>query len=549
MFELRDYQENAVKAVLADWSEGYSDVLITMATGLGKTAVFLASLDKVLWGNGKRGLIIAHRKELIEQPVARLYDYFPQWEGLAGVVMAEIDQPDRKITVATIQTLNVERRLQAILSHGKIDYLVVDEAHHAVAKSYRNVYARLREANPDLKHLGVTATPIRGDGDGLISVYQRESFKQGIKEGINSGYLAPVRWLGIQVNISLANVASRAGDFVQKQLANVFDVDECFDLVVKSHKEYAHNRQAACFTTSVDGAYRLAEAFKNEGYRAEAADGTTNKKERGRILDRFARGKTQILCNVALYTEGLDVPEISCIHQVRPTQSDGLYTQIIGRALRTFPGKKDALILDYAPKSQRNITMAGDVLGVPLRKDSYVDEDTEAGEVMGGFTFDGEFTYSSNGAEIVAKQLDYLDLSPWSWYRGDNGWMTLGLGEASDKLERVLVISPPTDGEMQLHGLARTIKENNDGRKKRGPWRSYNLKSGIFDRLQTEADRIADEKGNAILASKQRNWRKDPATDAQIKFARRLGCYKPGMSKGLLAQAITHSQALRFMGV
>lgn len=552
---LRPYQQQAIQSVIRDWDSGPTDVLVTMATGLGKTAVFLSLINQVLQpGNGKRGLVIAHRKELIDQPLARLLAYYPEWEGRAGVVMADEDEPHRQLTVATIQTLaSSPKRLQKILAYGKIDYLIVDEAHHFTDKNtYSKVLATLKEVNPQLRHLGVTATPARADGDGLSGVYQKESFHFGIREGIRAGYLAPVRWFAISTKISVAGVKSVAGDFQQKGLANVFETDNCFDLVVETHKRFADGRQAAAFVVSVEGAYRLAEKFNAAGIPAAAADGTTDRTSRAKILRDFSEGRTQVLCNVGLWTEGLDVPQISCIHQVRPTKSDGLYTQIIGRALRTYPGKADALILDYAPAETRNIAMAGDVLGVPLKKESYVQEDIEKGEPEGGFTFDGDFRYlEGDPAEIISRQLNYLDLSPWSWWRDDDGWMSLGLGEASDHIERILLIGPvDDDGLMTLYGVARRVERTQrpDGseQKRSEGWHARAITRGQFAEVSERAETTCNQFGNASLAQKSKGWRTQAPTDAQIAFARRLkGAWKPGRTRGELAQAITHAQAMQ----
>jgi hypothetical protein len=202
---------------------------------------------------------------------------------------------------------------------------LVHNCHHTVATSYRKVLEGLQAVYPSLRHVGVTATPMRADGEGLAQVYDREVAHYGIKEMVGGGWLVPPRWLAIQTGISLAQVAISKGDFVGKQLADVFETANCFELVVESHKKYADGRQCLAFVQSVDGAYRLAETFREAGVVAEAADGTTPKDERAGILRRFRSGKTQVLCNVALWTEGLDVPQVSCIHQVRPTKSDGLY--------------------------------------------------------------------------------------------------------------------------------------------------------------------------------------------------------------------------------
>jgi len=936
MLKLRPYQLEAIEAIKRDW-QSHTDVLLTCATGGGKTAIFLALLNQVI--GAKRALIIAHRQELIYQPRDRMLDYYPEWKDRVGVVMADENDNDKQITIATVQTLQSEKRLEQLLSNGIMDYLISDEAHHNCAKTRINVVEALKNVNPELRHLGVTATPIRADGDGLSKVYQKESAHYGIVELIKLGYLAPVRWLAIQVGISLAGVKVQAGDFQKKQLSDVFETSNCFDLVVESHKKYARDRQAIAFTVSVEGAHSLAETFRDAGITAEAADGTTDKKLRQKIMDDFRAGKTQVLVNCldekteiltrrgwvgiddikendvsaavspetgkvyweplsrivkrprgkdepmvhinnqtfnsrvtgehrmlvrtrapgawefhkastlpdrispyrlmvsasaepenihapqvpekytkigrapglrymlkrqgligeeaerrivesaerkrsmhyknpneltldecrfiglfisdghmsnggrgieisqsfrykknnqeitrilescgfdysrttknslsnitgrkhesfiyripmglyggelerkgyfelvpyldkdmndlfmgfdrsqtlaliqgwwlgdgckddrkstgktvfrivgtnlvaferlqilcvlrqiqasisegrhngvmatkliysigihdrtsittnncsvptsggnpakietdwcaervwcvtnqtgtiitrrggrimimgqcALFTEGLDIPEVSCIHQVRPTRSDGLYTQIIGRSLRTFPGKVDALILDYAPIEDRNIAMVGDVLGIPLRRDVYIKPSEEKGEVMGGFTFDGSWNYMEGSPEqIISRQLDYLEMSPWSWYRSD-GWMTLGMGKASDNIERTLALSPPEDGIMKLYGII----------KKDGYTKHYNLGEGAFEVVKEKADDLANKWGNAVLARKKKDWRKKPASEKQINFAKRLkGAYKVGISMGEQADRITHALAVREVG-
>ena len=534
---LRPYQTDMINRIVADWHAGYRDVMITAATGSGKTLVFLSLLHQQMQP-GQRALILAHRKDLIEQPKTRLAEYYPDMTSV-GSVMGDIDEPDQTITIGTVQTLAIDKRLERVLQHGQIDYLVIDECHHAVADSaYAKILRTLRDRNPDLLHVGVTATPIRADGNGLSGIYAKESAHYGIVEMIKTGYLVPVRWLAIQTSINLSGVKTVAGDFQTKQLSDVFEVDNCFDLVVKSHQDYAGDRQAICFTVSVDGAFDLAEKFNAAGIQASAACGKTDRGERQAILDDFSAGHIRVLCNVGLYTEGLDVPSVSCIHMVRPTRSDALYTQCIGRGLRLYPGKPDALILDYAPADVRNIAMAGDVLGVPIRKDAYVKPDAEEGDVAGGFTFDGKFRWmDGNPAEIISRQLDYLEMSPFRWYNVDNT-MSLGLGKASDEIERTLVITPPVDGQMTLYLVAKEPGKS---------WRSYRVMDGDFEKLSTWADDYSAKRGNAVMAVKGKRWQNKSPTEDQIKFAKKLaGCWSRDarFSRGELAQRITHFLAL-----
>lgn len=540
---LRPYQRETIEAIRTDWEAGHSDVLATMATGGGKTIVFCDLIDKELSAKqGARALIVAHRKELIDQPVERLAQFWPHLYDHAGIVMADQNETDKRITVATVQTLASRNRLDAILRNGPISHLIIDEAHHAVADTYRSVIEQLKSANPHMRHLGVTATPIRADDVGLREVYEKESAHYGIKELVGMGYLSPPRWLAIQTGISLAGVPKSGSgedrDYTARGLRDVFETENCFDLVVESHKKYANGRAAICFTASVEGAYNLAETFNSAGVPAAAADGTTSKEERAAILQQFRDGDIEVICNVQLWTEGLDLPEISCVHMVRPTQSDAYYMQCVGRGLRLYPGKEDALILDYAPAETRNIVMLGDVLGVEAKKEAYLSEATEEGEVIGGFTFDGSVTWlTGDPMEIVSRQLDYLNTSPWQWQRpGKRDWMILGLGAGDDGIERTLALSPAAE-QMELWAVWKA-----DGER----WhKAAIINRGDFDTLSMLGEDIANKHGQAALAKKKKRWRTMPPTEKQAQFASRLGVYQDGMSRGDVANAITYKLTMQ----
>ncbi len=535
---LRPYQREAIEAVKRDWRDGHKAVLGTASTGLGKTQILLGLLTDELANDRGRGLILSHRQELVFQPLERLVQFWPEWKGRAGAVMADYDECGRRIVSATVQTLSSERRLKRLLWAGPITHLIVDEGHHCVASTYVELYNKLLASNPDMRTLGLTATPIRGDGKGLCTVFSKESFHYDIRWAVKSGWLVPPRWLAISTGISLAGVKVVAGDFVGAQLADVFETANCFELVAESHKKYANGRQAIAFTESVNGAYRLAEAFRKLGIRAEAADGTTPRDERARLLERYRAGEVDVLCNAMLFCEGVDLPTCSCIHMVRPTKSDGAYTQMAGRSLRLAPGKSDALILDYMPADARNICMLGDVLGVEARKEAYVKEGLEHGEIAGGFTFDGEVKWlQGDPAEIVSRELDYLELSPFSWHKSADHWLTLGLGEAGG-LERTLAIAPPSpNGTCELWLVAR----NRDLRAEDAEV----VYDGTFEEASERAEAIIGQYANLVLIGKQKTWRHQAASDAQRQYALRLGCWQDGISKGEAAERITHCLALR----
>ncbi len=544
--KLRPYQEDIVRRVLADWDTGYTDVLVTAATGAGKTIVALEILDRAIGDSHRRALILSHRDELVQQPVDRLCQFWPHRAGQAGIVKAQQDDVQAQIISASVQTLVNPQRLQGILDHGPIAFLWIDECHHSTAPTYMRVYEALRAANPDLKHLGVTATPLRSDGIGLHNVYQKESARYGIKELVNLGWLCPPRWLAIQTGISLKGVRSnrRADgdyDFSPRRLANVFETDNCFELVAESHKRFAGDRLALAFTPSVEGAHRLAEKFNAADIPAAAADGGTDHQQRGQILRDLRNGKIRVAVNCQLWTEGVDIPEISCIHMVRPTRSDSLYVQCVGRGLRIVPGKEDCLILDYCPVDTRNVVMLGDVLaGQEIRREVYMKPESVPGEVAGGFTFDqsGLRTLEGDPAELISRRLDYLSASPWRWIRHPSGWMFISLGPGStDRVDRTLAMSPIRD-TMSLFLLYRRPGE---------VWKVHQFREGTFEELSEAAEAYLEYRGNLPLIKRNLAWQHEPATEPQRRYAISLGCWEPGMSRGDCANAITATLALKVL--
>jgi superfamily II DNA or RNA helicase len=302
--QLRDYQTDAIAKTLTAWND-HTDVLGVAATGAGKTVIFIKLLTDLMDRQpGARAVVLAHREELIHQPIERLRAVAGEWlmagtleRPRVGLLLGEQKDYDRQLTVATVQTLARPKHLARLLDAGAVDYLITDEAHHAISPSYLRVVAGLRQANPGLKHLGVTATPQRGDGLALANGFTHTAFTVTIADLVRAGYLVKPSWYAISTQIDLAGVKTQAGDFQQTQLAQRFDTDACRQVVVAAHKEYAADRPAIAFTVSVAGAYALAEAFNAAGFSAMAADGTTDKAVRRQILADFRNGKFQILVN------------------------------------------------------------------------------------------------------------------------------------------------------------------------------------------------------------------------------------------------------------
>lgn len=567
---LRPYQQEAIAAVKADWAAGIRETLLVAATGAGKTIMLLRlAMDALDADPYARCLLMAHRRELIEQPLERLRAFDPDWLGRgaldrprAGIIQAGRRDLDRQLTIATVQSLR-PARVTELLRYGPITHFIIDEAHHATADTYLRVREMLLEANPNLYHLGVTATPVRADGDGLAKVYQKDSARVTIADLVRQHYLVQPRWLAISTGISIDGVHTRGGDYIASELANRFDTPHGRQIVIQAYQKYATGRHAVAFTASVEGAHALAAAFRDAGVSAASVSGETPADERTRILSDFKAGRIQVVANCQILTEGWDAPIVGCVLMCRPTKSDSLYLQAIGRGLRptekpeltgearfmAAPGE-DCLILDFVPEDARNIVMAGDVLGIPKEQAKaareLLKEEAEPGEVQLGFTFDGHnFDTSGTPLEIVARQLDYLNASRWQWDRRD-GWLTLGLGPGADGVDRTLAIAPTDEGHT-LYGLRREpVGAAEDGKPRYGHWKIAFTRSGPLEALCELAERQADRYAVAVLAQKNRTWHKRPATEGQMKYLRRLapkGERVPGfLTSGEAGQLITFYQ-------
>lgn len=343
---LRPYQREAVAAVREAYMAGHRSTLLVLPTGCGKTVVFAEVMRRTV-ARGRRGLILAHRTELLEQALAKL---------LACGVRAEIEQGDRRAgadaecVVASVQTLRGPRLER--WAPDSFDLVVIDEAHHAVAAGYAAILGRFATA----RVLGVTATPDRLDGQGMGRVFDSVAFTYGIRDAIRDRWLAPIRARRVAVDgLDLAGIHTRAGDFATNELAEVMANEAALHGVAVPLLEQAGDRRTIVFAVDVAHAKALAAVLSR--YRpnvARAVDGSMSATERASILGDFAAGRFQMLVNVALLTEGYDCPPVSCIAMARPTKSRALYTQCVGRGTRLHPGKADCLVLDFVGNAGRH---------------------------------------------------------------------------------------------------------------------------------------------------------------------------------------------------
>lgn len=356
--KLRPYQQAALDAIddhLLD--RGRRAVLLVMPTGSGKTVVF-ARLPALL--GARRTLVLAHRRELLDQAAAKLRATNP-------ALQVEIEQAERsahvaaQVIVASVATIGrKDSKRLARLRPDAIDLVIVDEAHHAPAAMYR----RILDACTDAWIVGVTATPERGDGQGLDDVFEAIAYDVTLPELVEQGYLAPIRAWRVDTETDLAGVKRRGGDFVEADLARVVDTDDRNALAVAAYEAYAAGKRAVVFCAGVQHAHHLAGAFSAAGHPAECVHGGMGKVRRAGVLRRFREGLCRVVTNCAVLTEGFDDPGIEAIVMARPTQSGALYRQCVGRGTRLHPGKDYLALIDLADTTRHSIVGAATLYGV-----------------------------------------------------------------------------------------------------------------------------------------------------------------------------------------
>jgi superfamily II DNA or RNA helicase len=352
MLKLRNYQTEALELVRAAYKRGRRRVLVSLPTGTGKTVVF-AHFPSFLKMK-KRLLVLAHREELLLQAEEKFRAADPDLK--VGLERAEAYvAPDAQVVVASVPTLaRGEGARLARFNPEDFSIIVVDEAHHAVAESYRRIFAHfgLFDPNGTRYLVGFTATPRRGDNQGLGEVFEEVCYARELREMISDGYLCHIRGWRVKTDLSLDSVRVRHGDFVESQLARVVNTPSRNQLLAITYLRLANYRRALVFCVDVQHAKDACEAFRESGIHAAAVWGEMPRDERRAILAKFSSGEISVLTNCNLLTEGFDEPSINCIIMARPTKSKLLYAQMVGRGTRLHPEKKDLMVVDVTDNSR-----------------------------------------------------------------------------------------------------------------------------------------------------------------------------------------------------
>jgi len=341
MTKLWQYQLDVIAELGHERAAGKRCILMVAPTGGGKTVIGAAIIKQAI-EEFKDVLVLAHRREIIGQTSKKLFDQ----EIAHGIIQAGMEKflrPMERVQIASVQTLTARAVRSNRMELPKAELLLIDEAHHTPASTYRKII----EAYPEATLLGLTATPCRGDGRGLGGIFETIVETPQVAELIEGGYLVRTR-VYAPVIPDLKGVKVQAGDYNERQLAERMDRPKLIGDIVTHWLKYSERRRTVAFTVNVGHSIHLKEEFVKSGVRAEHIDATTPKAEREATLARLASGEIELVTNCMVLTEGWDMPEVGACILARPTRKMGLYRQMIGRVLRPAPNKADAIVLDHS---------------------------------------------------------------------------------------------------------------------------------------------------------------------------------------------------------
>lgn len=504
----RPYQAEAMAAVTAEWKKGIRTTAVVLPTGLGKTVIFSHLAKEEVEGQDGKVLILVHRDELAKQAAAKVEAIAP---GVSvGIVKAEQNDVDAKVIVGSVQTLRNVARLAQITGVTKI---IVDECHHIAAESYLTILSWFDDAQV----VGFTATLQRQDNKKLGDTIETVAYQQDIFYGITHGYLCDVEGKTVVVpDLDLSQVHVRRGDFVEEELGRALEESEAGKFIAAEYLSLCPTRKGVLFAPSVATAQMFAADLNAAGIVTEVITGATPIDERQAIYARYEHGKTQVLSNCLVLTEGWDAPHAEVAIIARPTRSQALYVQMVGRVLRPFPGKGKALVLD----------VVGVAAEIPLA--TIADLAPSKPKLMDGESLaeaiEREQAEKKAGRSTKGMKLETIDL----FHRSTSAWMQTYKGVWFIPVrEGIFFIWPEGDGWITAY------KEK------------YKQPQKLSKPMPQEtamawAEQMANEK-DASVSSRKASWRRKGGapSDAQVNVARSQRLNIEGMNKAQVSDVLS----------
>jgi superfamily II DNA or RNA helicase len=535
--KLRDYQREAIDAVFKAWAHQMPRPAIVLPTGAGKTVVFSALVkeyrencapSKMFEFLGKRVMILAHRDELVDQAIAKLRAVMPGVN--VGKVKAGYNEYDADVMVCSVQTLASAKRREDLLiggmTYGPIGLIITDECHHAAAASYKKIYA----AFPDALQLGVTATMARGDGVGLGSVWDDVVYSRSILWMISKGYLTDVRTRQVDLKaLDMADVKSSRGDWAAGDLGRALMDAEADTAIARAYKEHAGDRQGIVFTPTVETANFACVALNDAGVTSRTISGDTHPVDRRETYELYRIGKLQALVSCMVLTEGFDMPQAEVAVIARPTQSAPLYTQMVGRVLRPWPGKKEALVLDLVGASANKLRTLIDLEpeAVKALRDG---ESLAEAVVREEEELNRKVPAGSLAFELKVREVNSFAASEHAWVRTPKGVLFINCGET-------YVFLWPSSEQPGLWDVCTAT----------GSVREFTVYRGLdLGAAMAWGEAVAEDHQAHYGVTRSAKWRKMPATNKQKNTAKRYRIDPAGMRAGELSEAIDAAMGARY---
>lgn len=484
-FELRPYQRECIEALPQRGA-----FLVHMATGLGKTVTF-SQIPRQ-----GRMLILSHREELVYQP--RKY-----FSCSYGVEQAGNKSNGEEVVSASVQSL--VRRLKKF-DEDAFDVIITDEAHHATACSYMKIYDHFK---PRL-HLGFTATPNRHDGVGLEHVYEDIVFERDLEWGIKNGFLSPIRCLRADIDYDLRGVAIRMGDYAPSELEAAMNIEAANKAIADTYQKYAAG-QTLIFACSVAHAKAIAKEIPG-------AVAVVGGEEREETLAAFSSGALKVLVNCMVFTEGTDLPNIETVIIARPTKNISLYTQMVGRGTRLFPGKEKLTLIDCVGSCDEvDICTAPSLIGMDIQQ-------VREKEKIEGDLFDLPelIKQEVDNPGCWVKNVEYVDLWARSRKYKTHGVNYYRMPDGAMILSKPKFIIPPEDA------LGRTM------------WNGKKVPTQrVFDEVFRALRDHHEDTRNLWDLSNVKRWGAYQATDKQKELVSRFGLSTEGLTKLDAMQILT----------
>ena len=514
MFQLRDYQIEAIKRLHKGFAEGYRALGVGLPTGVGKTEVMAKFADEHAV-SGMHVWILLHRDQLVIQTEKKMRQRVSR--GITvGVVQGDRNVVSARVVVVSVHTLRSEKRLSQMQPP---DLIIVDEAHVSMSDTYLRIFDRF----PRAKLAGFTATWIRSDKKQLGDVWQKIVYHRSIRWAIREKHLVPPRGISIGAPEHLLDdVRTRGGDYVEADLGRAVSVEEIQHNVIRGYGEHARGRLAVLFAPTRAASEYFRSGLQSAGIPAAGIYANTPARERRLIFDAFHKRRVSVLTTCTALAEGWDAPWCDVALMVRPTKSKGLYIQQIGRVLRPWPGKNEALVLDFVGAAQ-GMSLNLDAILRQSEPDDPPDEDQEDEEKRERLPSGQELMFR------VGKGTKNVDL-----FAGTSVvWQTTDLGVPFVATRSKFYFLFGHEGLWSVGACP-------IGGLRGGSW----LRQDMTPEEALNYASIVAVDDDEHIASTESAWRKKPVSAALRNRARAIGCpIMPGDTAGTLSDRMTWRSA------